>query len=324
MNQPPVGVILFGAGAMGRNHGRVLRQSRDCFLVGVIEPDAQRGAPFAAELGVYHWTSLDECLADQSTNVQAAVIATPTSTHEELTMACFDRGLDVLVEKPIADELSAAARMVARAAADDRVLMVGHIERFNGAVIALPNFLDDPVHFSCQRVGPYDPRILDGIILDLMIHDLDIVSHLTKQPGVPNGAISIGMHGRREDHATASVLFGSRTSASFTASRVGQTKARTIEIVQPSNSISVDLIRQDITIHTIESVDFSGPGNTLRQRGLVEIPFIERSGQPLAAELSHFAACVRREATCLTPGEDGLQALELVRNVERIAAVIDR
>jgi UDP-N-acetylglucosamine 3-dehydrogenase len=320
MSQPPVGVLLFGAGAMGRNHGRVLRQSRDCFLLGIIEPDAELGAKFANELGVEHWASLDTC----NVEAEAAVIATPTSTHEALTMACFDRGLDVLVEKPISDDLQAAERMVDRARADNRVLMVGHIERFNGAVMALPGFLEDPIHFTCQRVGPYDPRILDGIILDLMIHDLDIVRHLTGAEGIANGAVAVGLHGRKEDHATASLLFGSRTSASFTASRAGQTKARTIEIVQPRNSISVDLIRQDITIHTIESVDFSGPGNMLRQRGLVEIPFIERSGQPLAAELLHFATCVRREATCLTPGEDGLRALELVRSVERIAAVIDR
>jgi UDP-N-acetylglucosamine 3-dehydrogenase len=320
MNRPPVGMVLFGAGAMGRNHGRVLRQSRDCFLLGVIEPDAQRGAACAQELEVTHWPSLEDCPLD----IEAAVISTPTSTHEALTMMCFDRGLDVLVEKPISDDLEAAARMVARASRENRVLMVGHIERFNGAVLALPGFLDDPIHFNCQRVGPYDPRILDGIILDLMIHDLDIVSHLTKASGVPNGAVSVGLHGRREDHATASVLFGNRVAANFVASRAGQTKTRSMEIVQPTNSISVDLIRQDITIHTIESVDFSGPGNTLRQRGLVEIPFIERSGQPLAAELTHFAACVRREAECLTPGQDGLQALELVRNIEKIAVVIDR
>jgi predicted dehydrogenase len=318
--QTPIGVVLIGAGAMGRNHGRALRLARDSFLLGVIEPDEVRGRALAAELDVDYWPDLASCTA----NVEAAVIATPTITHETIAMACFDRGWDVLVEKPISDDIDAANRMVERAKHEGRVLMVGHIERFNGAVVALPQFLNDPIHFSCQRVGPYDPRILDGIILDLMIHDLDIVSGLTKLEGVPTGAVAVSLHGRNEDHASATVVFGGRTTASFIASRAGQNKSRSMEIVQPTNSITVDLIRQDITIHTIESVDFSGPGNTLRQRGLVEIPFIERSGQPLTAELSHFAACVRREATCLTPGEDGLRALELVRHVERVAAIVNR
>jgi UDP-N-acetylglucosamine 3-dehydrogenase len=319
-SRPPIGVVLIGAGAMGRNHGRALRQARDSFLLGVIEPDEARGRALAAELEVDYWPDLVSC----NVTVEAAVIATPTVTHEALAFACFDRGWDVLVEKPISHDLQAAARMVERASRDGRVLMVGHIERFNGAIIALPQFLDDPIHFACQRVGPYDPRILDGIILDLMIHDLDIVSKLTGLEGTPTGGTSVALHGRNEDHASATVVFGERTSASFIASRAGQNKSRSLEIVQPSNSITVDLIRQDITIHTIESVDFSGPGNTLRQRGLVEIPFIERSGQPLTAELSHFAACVRREVNCLSPGEDGLRALELVRHVERVAAMVNR
>ncbi len=318
--RPPVNVVLFGAGAMGRNHARVLRQSTDCYLVGIVEPDPQRGAALAEELGVLTWTQL----SDYTGPLDAAVIATPTSTHEPLALECFDRGLDVLVEKPIAHDLLAGARMVQAAEKARRVLMVGHIERFNAAVVALPQFLNDPIHFNCQRVGPYDPRILDGIIVDLMIHDLDIVHHLTKLSAVPMGAVAVSTHGRSEDHATASVMFGDRISASFIASRVGQNKVRTMEISQPENSISVDLIRQDITIHTIESVDYSGAGNVLRQRGLVEIPFIERSGQPLAAELAHFASCVRGEADCITPGTEGLAALSMVRSIESLAATIHR
>ncbi len=318
--RPPVNIVLFGAGAMGRNHARVLRQSRDCYLAGIIEPDPIRGAALAEDLEVPTWTRLGDC----TVALDAAVVATPTSTHEQLVYESFDRGLDVLVEKPIAQDLQSAARMVFRAEEQQRLLMVGHIERFNAAVVALPQYLDDPIHFNCQRVGPYDPRILDGIIVDLMIHDLDIVHHLTQLPAVPKGAVSVSTHGRTEDHATASVMFGNRISGSFIASRIGQNKVRTMEISQPNNSISVDLIRQDITIHTIESVDYSGPGNVLRQRGLVEIPFIERSGQPLAAELSHFAACVRREAQCITSGEEGLAALSMVRAVELLAAAIQR
>jgi predicted dehydrogenase len=316
----PVKVVLFGTGAMGRNHGRALRQLSGVHIVGVVEPDLERGAAFANELGVAYFPSLEAI----STKFDAAVIATPTHSHETLTIACLERGAHVLVEKPIAVELSAAARMVEAADELGLVLMVGHIERFNGAVRALPQFLDDPIHFECKRVGPFDSRILDGIILDLMIHDLDLVSHLTMQPGTPQGSVGVALHGRQEDHATANVMFGKRISACFTASRVGQTKSRTMEIVQPTNAISVDLIRQDITIHTVESVDFSGPGNMLRQRGIVEIPFIERSGQPLTAELLHFIDCVQNKTECLTPGIDGLKALELVRQVEAVSLRINR
>jgi UDP-N-acetylglucosamine 3-dehydrogenase len=315
-----VQIILFGSGAMGRNHARVLRQSRDIYLVGVIEPDPARAAAVGAELGVPTWSTLSDCPLP----LDAAVVATPTPTHEAIVLDCLDRGLHVLVEKPISHTAESGQRMVDRAAKVGKVLMVGHIERFNAAVMALPQFLEDPIHFTCQRIGPYDPRIKDGITLDLMIHDLDIVRFLTGLPGTAVCGLAVAMHGQTEDHASASMVFGERLTATFTASRVGQSKIRSIEIAQPKNSISVDLIRQDITIHTIESVDFSASGNSLRQRGLVEIPFIERAGQPLAAELAHFAACVRGEVACITPGEDGLAALGMVTDIQSIATTIRR
>jgi UDP-N-acetylglucosamine 3-dehydrogenase len=318
-----LGVLLCGAGAMGRNHGRALRQLAGASLVGVVELDGERGHAAAEELGVPWWPTIEEVPGSALAAASGAVIATPTPTHEDIAIPCFERGLHVLVEKPIAHTLPSAARMIQAAEKAGRLLMVGHIERFNGAVLALPQFLEDPIHFTCARLGPYDPRILDGIILDLMIHDLDLVSHLTQLPGTPQGAVAVSLHGRREDHATASVLFGDRISAGFTASRIGQTKSRTIEVVQRQNAISVDLIRQDITIHTVESIDFSGAGNTLRQRGLVEIPFVER-GQPLIGELQHFVACMRDESPCITPGHDGLRALELVQQVVTKATTISR
>jgi UDP-N-acetylglucosamine 3-dehydrogenase len=318
-----LGILLCGAGAMGRNHGRALRQLAGARLMGVVELDPERGRAAATELGVDWWPEVAQLPASVVADTAGVVIATPTPTHESVAVESFARGWHVLVEKPIAHTLPSAARMVQASESAGKLLMVGHIERFNGAVLALPQFLDDPIHFACARLGPYDPRILDGIILDLMIHDLDLVSHLTESPGVPQGAVAVSLHGRREDHATASVLFGDRISAGFTASRIGQTKSRTMEIVQRHNAISVDLIRQDITIHTVESIDFSGAGNTLRQRGLVEIPFIER-GQPLVGELQHFLACIRDEQPCVTPGNDGLRALELVQQVVTKATTISR
>ncbi len=312
-------IVVIGAGAMGRNHCRALRTLRGFHLVAIVDDDPQRAHALADEMGVASATSL----ADVKEPFTAAIVATPTATHEQLLSECLDRGAHVLVEKPIAIELSAAARMIAAAKAADRILMVGHVERFNGAILAVKQYIDDPIHFNCQRVGPFDSRIIDGIILDLMIHDLDLVGHLTGLPGVPNGAVSLTMHGRTEDHATSSVLYGDRTSASFTASRVGQSKVRTMEITQPRNSISIDLIRQDITIHTVESLDF-GPDHTLRQRGLVEIPFVERSGQPLTVELDHFWHCIVEGVDCLSDGEDGLRALELVRRVELSSSRVNR
>ncbi len=317
---PTQRVVLIGAGAMGRNHGRALRTVNGLQCVAVIDDDIDRASSLADDLD----TDAFSQLADFSEPFDAAIVATPTSTHEDIVLACLDRGAHVLVEKPIAIEMSAAARMITAAKAADRVLMVGHIERFNGAVRAVKQYLDDPIHFHCQRVGPFDARILDGIILDLMIHDLDLVSDLTGLPGVASGSVTVAMHGRTEDHATSSVLFGDRISASFTASRVGQTKIRTMEIAQPTNSISVDLIRQDITIHTVESLDFDGPGNSLRQRGIVEIPFVERTGQPLTVELEHFRQCMLGAVECLSDGEDGLRALELVRQVEANASKVTR
>jgi UDP-N-acetylglucosamine 3-dehydrogenase len=313
-------VVLIGAGAMGRNHGRALRTVAGLECVGVIDANLDRANALADDLGVEAFADLSQV----SEGFDAAIVATPTSSHEDIVIACFERGAHVMVEKPIAIELQAAATMIAAAASADRVLMVGHIERFNGAIRAVKQYIDDPIHFHCQRTGPFDARILDGIILDLMIHDLDLVSHLTGLPGTASGSVTVAMHGRTEDHATSSVLFGDRISASFTASRVGQTKIRTMEIAQPTNSISVDLIRQDITIHTVESLDFDGPGNTLRQRGIVEIPFVERSGQPLTAELDHFRQCMLGLTECLSSGEDGLRALELVRQVEANASRVTR
>ncbi|MFQ5558585.1 MAG: Gfo/Idh/MocA family oxidoreductase, partial [Acidimicrobiales bacterium] len=229
-----------------------------------------------------------------------------------------DAGTPVLVEKPLAATVEEAREIVEAATAASLVLAVGHIERFNAAVAELPKWVERPIHIRAERISPYSPRILDGVVLDLMIHDIDIVLSLAGDAEVVHVS-GVGQHARSasEDLASAIVRFDSGLTATFTTSRLGQQKIRQVEITQADSVVVADLLRQDITVHRMSRHEYlSDEGARYRQSSMMEIPFLDTRGEPLALELEHFAECARTGATPRVDGAAGLRALALARDID--------
>lgn len=316
-----VRIAVIGAGVMGANHARIARQLRDGELVAVIDADLER-ARTAAGPDVHVATDIAEL--GRAVPVDLAVVAVPTPHHADVAISLAERGVHLLVEKPLAGSVPEAERITSAADAAGVVLAVGHIERFNAAVAELPRLIEDPVHIRATRVSPYSARIGDGVIHDLMIHDLDIVLSLAG-PDAEVTSVSGTTRSTRsdnEDLASVTVAFSTGLTAAFETSRLAQQKVRTLEITQSDAVVVADLVRQDVTIHRMSQHEYlSGDGVRYRQSSVVEIPFLENRGEPLALELSHVAECVRTGAAPRVGGRDGVRALALA---DRIAAAVHR
>lgn len=314
-------VAVVGAGVMGANHARVARQLPGAELVAVVDADEARAATVAGE-GVHVAATIDAL--GRAVPVDLAVVALPTRLHADVAVELAGRGINLLVEKPLASTVPEAERIVTAAGAAGVTLAVGHIERFNPAVAELPRHLDDPVHVRATRISPYSPRIGDGVIHDLMIHDLDIVLSLAGPEAtvVAVGGTARATRSESEDLASATVAFSSGLTASFETSRLAQQKVRLVEVTQPEAVVVADLVRQDLTIHRMSRHEYlSGDGVRYRQSSVMEIPFLETRGEPLALELGHVLDCVRTGAAPRVSGADGIRALALA---DRIAQTVHR
>jgi len=307
-----VRIAVIGAGVMGANHARVARNVPGASLAAVIDQDLDRAAAVAGEAQAGR--DIDEFLEA----FDLAVIAVPTAAHADLACDLFDQGKHVLVEKPIASSPELADRMIAKAEGTGLTLAVGHIERFNAAVRELPHLLEDPIHIRATRVSPYSPRISDGVVHDLMIHDLDIVLSLIGG-GASVEAVSgsaRAVRGDAEDLANATATFSNGLTASFETSRVAQQKVRQIEVTQHDSVIVADLVRQDVTIHRMSRHEYlADDGVRYRQSSVVEIPFIDQRGEPLQRELEDVVASIRERRAPTVTGEDGAAALRLADSI---------
>ncbi|MBK6669226.1 MAG: Gfo/Idh/MocA family oxidoreductase [Actinobacteria bacterium] len=305
-------LAIVGAGIMGANHARIGAQLRDAVVTHVVDPDPGRAAKLAASVDAVALTDP----ADLVGVVDAAVVAVPTELHRRVAGPLLDAGIHVLVEKPIAPTTEDADDLIARAAAADVTLMVGHVERYNPAVLELDGLLDRPVHISATRVSPFSPRVTVGVVLDLMIHDIDIVLALAGGEPTRIEAVLSSVRTENEDLASVVMEFDNGVTASLLASRIGQQKIRTLEVTQAENYLSVDLLRQDVTVHRVDHSEYlSDAGARYRQVGVVEIPFLEHRGEPLARELGDFVhACTGREEPRVT-GAAGRRALAVAQQV---------
>lgn len=309
-------VAVIGAGIMGANHIRIAATSRDAELVAVVDPDLERAERAAAASGVTATSDIRELIG----KIDAAIVATPSRTHAEITIPLLEAGIDVLVEKPIAIDEASAARMVEVAEKRGMVLMVGHVERFNPAVLELDRICSDIVHIDASRLSPYSPRILDDVVTDLMIHDLDIVCSLVDSPIVDVSATTRIVRSASADLACALLTFENGVTANVTASRIAQQKVRELRITQSDSFVNVDLVRMDVTINRVEHSEFlSDSGARYRQTGVVEIPFLEHRGEPLALEQAEFFRAVATRTRPRVTGEDGLEAIRLVHRVLAVA-----
>lgn len=310
-----INLAIVGAGAMGRNHGRVAMGLRDARVAVVVDPSEEAGKALAAACGSEYAPSIADI-----DKVDAAVISVPTDHHVDIGLALMSRGIGVLIEKPIAPTVGDAQRLMDAAKEHGVVLMVGHVERFNPAIAELETLVDQPVHFEAARISPFVARIGDGVILDLMIHDLDIIRALAASEVSHIQAIATSVVSKTEDLAVALIQFESGATASLTASRVGQEKIRRLSVTQRDNYIVADLLRHDVTLNRVEEVGYTD-GQGYRQRGVVEIPLLQHRGEPLFLELEHFVQCAQTGEEPKVPGHDGLAALSLAMEVRAAAGV---
>jgi predicted dehydrogenase len=290
-------VAVIGAGVFGRHHLRVLSQSLNATLVGVVDADPERAAQAAAEHNCLTFATLGE-LKD---NVDAAVVAVPTSLHSEVGCELLERGIDVLVEKPIASNLASARRLVDTAAEHDRILQIGHLERFNPAVAALKKITSIPLFFEIHRLSLFSPRSLDvDVVLDLMIHDLDIVLDLAGAMPEEIRAAGISILSDKVDIANVRLAFPGGCVANLTASRVSTERVRKLRLFQPHQYISLDYQKQ-------EAVAFTVGEN--QQIGFKPLPAVKE--EPLRLEIEAFLSAVASRTQPLVSGREGLRALEV-------------
>lgn len=310
-------IAVVGAGIMGSNHARVIARLPGAEVAAVVDSDRGRGEVLAAAHGV-RWAG---DLGTVARHVDAVVVACPNAFHADVAVQSIEAGLAVLVEKPIAETLADADRIVTAADRAGVLAMVGHIERFNPVVIELAELLGSAEHLEIDRVGPFTPRIASGVVNDLMIHDLDLCWHLLGEEPVEIRAIGRNPRSSTEDLAVVLLRFPSGVTATLTASRLGQSKVRQITATLTDQTIAADLIRNDLTISRIEHVEYSNEGGArYRQSGIVEIPYIQNRGEPLALELAHFVQCVQDGSTPSVSLVDGRRALALA---QRITALIE-
>ena len=315
----PLRVGVLGVGSLGFHHARILREVSGAHMVGVHDASAERTAAVSQELGVPGFASREELLA----SVDAAVIAVPTTAHAEVAMAALDAGVHLLIEKPIASTLEEADRIVSRAKEQGLVVATGHVERFNGALRACEEFLDEPRFIESHRLSPFGPRGTDvAVVLDLMIHDIDLVLGLVGRPADQVDAVGVGVLTPNVDIANARLVFGGGAVANITASRVSMERMRKIRFFQRSGYISLDLAKgtgEFLRLRkgaTMPEGDF----NLLSLMSIVERIELKSDGaEPLRAELEAWVAAVRGEGPLVVSGADGRDALAVaLRILEKI------
>lgn len=294
---PPLKIAVIGAGSFGRNHLRVIQQSPQAELSGVLEPDPSRADYAAKNFNCRVFASLEEA-AEAS---DAAVVATPTTTHAEIGCRLIELGLNILVEKPIAHNPESGARLVESAQRHGRVLQVGHLERFNPAIRALEKVLTKPLFFEIHRLSEFSPRSLDiDVVLDLMIHDLDIVLALTGLRPEEIRAAGISILSPKVDIANVRLQFPGGCIANLTASRVSTERVRKLRLFQPHEYISLDYSRQDAVRFRVNppmKIDFEA------------LPV--QKDEPLRLELEEFFDAIQTRREPRTSGPQALAALQV-------------
>jgi predicted dehydrogenase len=245
-------VAVAGAGAFGRNHLRVYRELETAglgvALVAAVEPDTARAADAEAKYAIRVFSTVDELLA-ANLKLDAATVAVPTVHHHAVASALLDAGLDLLVEKPLAATLAEADDLLALAAKHARILQPGHLERFNPAVLAVQPQLRRPMFFEAHRLSVFTPRALDvDVVLDLMIHDLDIVLTFAASPVREVRAVGLPILSPKVDIANVRIEFESGCVANFTASRVSTERVRKLRFFEPRQYVSIDYARQDLLV----------------------------------------------------------------------------
>jgi predicted dehydrogenase len=314
---------------MGKNHARVFGELKDAHFSAVLDENAEVAGAIAAKYHALATTSLDEF----ASAVDAATIATPTVTHFEIAKKLLERGKHVLVEKPFVETPEQARELCALAQERGLVLQVGHIERFNPILSALESRLTHPRFIEATRLSPYPGRSLDvGVVLDVMIHDLEIILHLVRSPWVQVDAVGVAILSKREDIANVRIRFENGCVANITASRISQDKLRKIRLFQSNAYLSLDYQNQSgylLRLARDDEKESSLIGKLLgvaadativtefAGKRIVREPVEVDKGEPLMRELADFVACARAGAQPKVSGREATAALELALEITR-------
>jgi predicted dehydrogenase len=323
----PIGFAVIGAGAFGSNHLRVIRElsavsGGSIRLAAIVESDAARARDLHSSFpGARTFHDIDACLAARAAGevqVHAASVCVPTSAHAAVASALLQAGIDVLVEKPIAASLAEADALIALASLHRRILQVGHLERFNPAVLAVHPYIHLPMFFEAHRLSVFTPRSLDvDVILDLMVHDLDIVLSLVQSPVHSLQAVGLPVLSRKVDIANVRIEFASGCVANFTASRVSTERVRKLRFFQPHQYVSIDYARRDLLFIDIKPQD-NAPDPTLS--GLALSKPTVAPGEPLRLEIESFLESVRTRRQPQVSGQEGRAVLALALDINAAMA----
>lgn len=298
MDKIKVGII--GVGYLGTQHARILSYLEEADLKGVADIDFKNAMQIGNRHGVQYYENFEEMLDE----IDAGIVATPTSEHFSISMKLLNAGKSVLVEKPITETVEQAEQLVNAAKKNKLILHVGHLERFNPAVEALENLISEPRFIEVQRLGSFSVRSLDiDVVLDLMIHDLDIILALIKEDVKVIRSSGIHVLSDKIDIANARLEFKSGCSATLTASRVHQGKVRKLRIFEADSYYSIDYRDQEVKIFPLNG----------RQAEIKTMKI--KKEEPLKLELLNFFQCIKDGKTRKVSGEEGLRALRLAYQV---------
>ncbi|MGZ8829186.1 MAG: Gfo/Idh/MocA family protein [Thermoanaerobaculia bacterium] len=298
-----VGVV--GTGYLGRLHARVLTEIPEATVAGFVEPNDAIAAEVASSLGIRRVVTV----AELGGLIDCAVVATPTVAHFDVARELIEAGCDVMVEKPVTATVDEAKRLIEIAKKNNRIVQVGHVERYNPAIVAVADLARDTRYIECERIGVFSGRSLDvDVLLDLMIHDLNLVLSLLRQKVVDIRAVGVPVLTEKVDITNVRLELESGAVANLTASRVSQDRVRKQRFFGGDFYISVDTKEQEVK------------GYRLVDKKIQPLAVTVKKKEPLRAELEAFLDCVKHRQQPLVTAQDGLEAVELAT---RVAAAID-
>jgi predicted dehydrogenase len=332
----PLRVAVVGAGAFGRNHLRVYRELEQAGeaiqLAGVVDNNPAVAAEAAQKFGIPGFETVEACLAAVG-RLDAASICVPTVHHASAAAPLLAAGIDLLIEKPLAASLADADRILDLSRKHGRIVQAGHLERFNPAVTAARQHLHRPMFFEAHRLSVFTPRSLDvDVVLDLMIHDLDIVLSLVASPVREVRAVGLPVLSNKVDIANVRVEFENGCVANFTASRVSTERVRKLRFFQPHQYLSLDFARQDLLMIDVTAAAGMDPAQLAAMAqmaqqasqhpsaGLSLTKVAVEQGEPLRLEIASFLNAVRTRTTPVVSGEDGRAALALALEINQAIA----
>jgi predicted dehydrogenase len=327
----PLRVIVVGAGAFGRNHLRVYRElqqtGKNVELVGVVDRDAATLAAAATKFEVPGFETIEACLAAAG-KVDAASVCVPTVHHATAAEPLLAAEIDLLIEKPLAANLTDADRILELGQKHGCIVQVGHLERFNPAVTAARQYLHRPMFFEAHRLSVFTPRSLDvDVVLDLMIHDIDIVLSLVASPVHEVRAVGLPVLSRKVDIANVRLEFENGCVANFTASRISTERVRKLRFFQPHQYLSLDFARQDLLMIDVTAAAGMDPAQLAAMAQMVQqagghpsaglslSKVAVEQGEPLRLEIESFLQKVQDRSTPVVSGEDGRAALALALEI---------